>query len=407
MSLARSRSDDSLALAPPPGDARSMIAAASEGRDLRIDLLRGLALWMIFVDHIPRNILRLVTYHRIGYSDAAEIFVFLSGISSSLAYGRLLARNGFLAAQRRALGRVLEIYLGYLLVVVLTFTLVLCCRDALGTEYLVVNDFGLLLGQPTRAFLAAGLLHYTPQYLDILPLYMVLVALAPGFIWGLRRVPSLTLAVSAALWIAAVMVPEFRAPNLVPASFNPLSWQFLFCIGLWAGGHYYGGKPFRAVRGVVGICGLIIVANVLARGLYDFGRGPGHFHVMLLDELRAASSGGNEGFPRLTHFLAVAYIFAAYGWRRDAPALRRAWARPLIWCGQHSLEVFCVGVVLGDVIAVYFQTMRPNIGYQLLANGVGMAVMVMLAWSLAQRQRIAPAGAGAGADFQPDEARPR
>ncbi len=384
-----------------------MIAAASEGRDLRIDLLRGLALWMIFVDHIPRNILRLVTYHRIGYSDAAEIFVFLSGISSSLAYGRLLARNGFLAAQRRALGRVLEIYLGYLLVVVLTFTLVLCCRDALGTEYLVVNDFGLLLGQPTRAFLAAGLLHYTPQYLDILPLYMVLVALAPGFIWGLRRVPSLTLAVSAALWIAAVMVPEFRAPNLVPASFNPLSWQFLFCIGLWAGGHYYGGKPFRAVRGVVGICGLIIVANVLARGLYDFGRGPGHFHVMLLDELRAASSGGNEGFPRLTHFLAVAYIFAAYGWRRDAPALRRAWARPLIWCGQHSLEVFCVGVVLGDVIAVYFQTMRPNIGYQLLANGVGMAVMVMLAWSLAQRQRIAPAGAGAGADFQPDEARPR
>ena len=298
----------------------------------------------------------------------------------------------------------LEIYLGYLLVAVLTFTLVRCCRDALGAEYFAANDLGLLLAEPTRAFLAAVFLRYTPQYLDILSLYMVLVALAPALILGLRRVRSLTLGVSAALWITATLVPEFRPPNLV-ANFNPLSWQFLFCIGLWVGEHYYiSGKAFRAVRGVVVVCALIIVANALARALYDFGRGPGHFQVMLLDELRVASVGGNEAFPRLTHFLAVAYIFAAYGWRRDAPALRRAWARPLIWCGQHSLEVFCVGVVLSDVIAVYFQKMQPNVGYQLLANGAGMAVMVMLARSLAQRQRMIPAAARAGADVQPDQA---
>jgi hypothetical protein len=357
---------------------------------------------MIFVDHIPGNVLRLVTYHRIGYSDAAEIFIFLSGISCSLAYGRL-ARSDFLAAQRRALGRVLEIYLGYLLVAALTFALVLCYRDALGAEYLAANDLGLLVDQPSRAFPAAVFLRYTPQYLDILPLYMALVAAAPALTRALRRAPAATLGLSATLWAVAAVLPGLRPPNLAPASFNPLSWQFLFCIGLWAGGHYLGvGRSFRAARGGALVCGLVIIANLVARTLYDFGRGPGHFHIVLLDELQAASRGGNEGVPRLTHFLAVAYLFAAYGWRRDAAALRRAWARPLIWCGQHSLEVFCMGVVLGDVIAVYFLTMQPGAGYQLLADGAGVAAMVLLARSLTlrQRQRLTPA------EVRPDLARP-
>jgi hypothetical protein len=297
---------------------------------------------------------------------------------------------------------VLEIYLGYLVVAILTFALVLCYRDALGAEYLAANDLGLLVDQPSRAFLAALLLHYTPQYLDILPLYMALVAAAPALSRGLQRAPGVTLGLSAALWAMAALLPNVRPPNLVPASLNPLSWQFLFCIGLWAGEHYHGaGRSFRAVRGGALICGLVIAANLLARTLYDFGRGPGHFHIMLLDELQAASRGGNDGIPRLTHFLAVAYVFAAYGWRRDAVALRRAWARPLIWCGQHSLEVFCMGVVLGDVIAVYFQTMQPTVGYQLIADGAGVAAMVLLARSLTlrqrKRQRMTPAAAGAEA----------
>ena len=386
MSIARSLSEAPAAPPRPAADSRPREALAA-GRDLRIDLLRGLALWMIFVDHIPRNILRLVTYHRIGYSDAAEIFVFLSGVSCSLAYGRLLTRNGFPAAQRRALGRVLQIYLGYLVVAILTFTLVLSCRDALGAEYLAANDLDLLLAAPVRSFLAAGILYYTPQYLDILPLYMVFVALAPVLICGLRRFPRLTLGASAALWIATALEPHLRIPNLVSGSFNPLSWQFLFCIGLWVGGHFYGVEPFRAVRGIVVISAFLIAANLLARIVYDFGRGPGHFHLALLDEFRAASNGGNEGFPRLTHFLAVAYIFAAYGWRRDAGALRQSWARPLVWCGQHSLEVFCVGVVLGDVIAVYFLKMQPNVAGQLLANAFGLVAMVVLAWSLGVREQ--------------------
>jgi hypothetical protein len=405
MAFAHLPADDNAARPSPAEASRPMIAAAFAGRDLRIDLLRGLALWMIFIDHIPGNALRLVTYHRLGFSDAAEIFVFLSGVSCSLAYGRVVAKNGVWAGQRRALRRVWQIYVGYLLVAALTFALVLCCRETLGADYITVNDLDLLIAEPLRAFVAAGFLYYTPQYLDILPLYMALVATAPALICALRRNPRLTLSLSAALWLAAAVVPHLRTPNLVPGSFNPLSWQLLFCVGLWAGGYFYGqGKTFHAMRGVVMICVLLIIANVVGRGLYDFGHAAGHFHFALLDALHAASRGGDEGYPRLTHFLAVAYIFAAYGWRRDAPVLQRAWARPLIWCGQHSLEVFCSGVILGDIIAVYFQKMHPNIGHQLLANAAGVAVMVTLAWSLArQRQSAAPVVVRA----RPEQARAR
>ncbi len=56
-------------------------------RDLRVDVLRGISLLMIFIDHIPDNSLGLVTIHNFGFSDAAEVFVLLAGFSSMLAYG--------------------------------------------------------------------------------------------------------------------------------------------------------------------------------------------------------------------------------------------------------------------------------------------------------------------------------
>ena len=68
--------------------------AAVRERDHRIDVLRGLALLMIFVDHIPDNVLSLVTMHNFGFCDAAEAFVLLAGMSSMLAYGRAFERSG-------------------------------------------------------------------------------------------------------------------------------------------------------------------------------------------------------------------------------------------------------------------------------------------------------------------------
>src|SRR5260370_29658446 len=74
-------------------------AEAAE-RDLRIDLFRGLALWLIFLDHIPANIVSWITIRNYGFSDAAEIFIFVSGYTAALVYGRTTRDSGFLVAAR-------------------------------------------------------------------------------------------------------------------------------------------------------------------------------------------------------------------------------------------------------------------------------------------------------------------
>jgi hypothetical protein len=94
-------------------------------RDPRIDVLRGIALLMIFVDHIPDNTLSLVTLRNFGFSDAAEVFVLLAGMSSMLAYGRVFQREGALGGLRRIIWRCARIYLFQIGLLLTTLAVVL------------------------------------------------------------------------------------------------------------------------------------------------------------------------------------------------------------------------------------------------------------------------------------------
>jgi hypothetical protein len=364
--------------------------AIAQSRDLRIDLFRGLALWMIFADHVPGNLLHFFTYQQLGCSSALDIFVFLSGISSSLAYGRSLSREGMLSAQLRAFRRVGQIYIGYLLVIVFSFSVVAFSRGIVAAD----PGFGLLIATPARAFMAAVYLYDTPGYLDILPLYMVLVLIAPTVTFGLRRRPRVSLGISAAVWLAATLYPQVNVPHLLPTSVagvNPFSWQILFCIGLWAGEHYYaGGRDFRPNPKVTMICCVIIAVNLAARGISiaPVAASLQLNHVWLLNMLRAARASSNQDTVfRLTHFLAISYIVAGYGMRPSSAAVRRPAMLPLIWCGQHSLSVFCLGILLSELVTVYFGWQHPGVVDQLTTNVACAALMIALGWFLNVRKR--------------------
>src|SRR4051794_479474 len=80
------------------------------GRDLRLDLFRGLALWLIFLDHIPSNVVSWLTIRNYGFSDATEIFIFISGYTAAFVYGRAMDERGFVVATARILRRGWEIY---------------------------------------------------------------------------------------------------------------------------------------------------------------------------------------------------------------------------------------------------------------------------------------------------------
>ncbi|MFC6738683.1 OpgC domain-containing protein [Methylobacterium tardum] len=202
-------------------------------RDARVDVVRGLALLTIFVDHIPRNAPALFTLHNFGFSDAAEIFVLLAGYSSMIAYGGLFRRAGIRTAVARILRRCLRIYLFQAGLLLATLVIVRIWMDLTG----LTPRFGVapLLQMGLLPGLLRGLmLNALPNYLDILPLYILLLALFPLIYLGMRRGVWGVLALSGTLWLAANLDHQLNLPNATADDgwyFNPFAWQFLFVIG--------------------------------------------------------------------------------------------------------------------------------------------------------------------------------
>src|SRR5437667_3532307 len=88
--------------------------AATTTLDLRLDLFRGIALWLIYLDHIPSNVVSWVTIRNYGFSDATEIFVFISGYTAAFVYGRAMRERGLLIASARILRRAWQIYVAHM-----------------------------------------------------------------------------------------------------------------------------------------------------------------------------------------------------------------------------------------------------------------------------------------------------
>jgi len=98
-----------------PSVATPTFALASGQRELRLDLFRGLALWLIYIDHVSPDLLTWFTIRNYGFSDAAEIFIFISGFTAALVYGRATFESGFVIGTARVLRRVWQIYTAHLL----------------------------------------------------------------------------------------------------------------------------------------------------------------------------------------------------------------------------------------------------------------------------------------------------
>jgi hypothetical protein len=219
-----------------------------KGRDLRLDFFRGLSLFFIFIDHIPNNFLGYFTLRSFAFCDAAEVFIFISGYTAALVYGNSLRQHGTLFATAQVYRRVWQLYVAHIFLFVI-FTAevsyaVLTVNNPMYTEEMRVGDF---LEQPHVAIIQALLLQFQPAYLDILPLYIVLLAVFPLVLLALERGPLWALLPSAALYSLTLRhgwgMPAYPAENFW--FFNPMAWQFLFVIGASAGHARVSGRwPF-------------------------------------------------------------------------------------------------------------------------------------------------------------------
>src|SRR5262249_19585673 len=198
---------------------------------LRIDVCRGIALWWIFLDHVPNNIGSWLTLRNYGFSDAAELFMFISGVTCALAYGRTRQREGWSGMISRSPRRGWDIYAAFLLLTLACAIMVyIVGRDHLADE----SNTRILLEHPGATLAHAAILQYRPVNTDVLPVFVIYHVLFAPLLWLLLRVPNATLGASlllyALVYVFGWSVPAW--PNNV-WFFNPLAWQFLIVLGAW------------------------------------------------------------------------------------------------------------------------------------------------------------------------------
>ena len=173
-------------------------------RDLRLDLFRGIGLCMIFLDHIPHDVVAWLTLRNYGFSDAAEFFVFISGYLAGFIYGPIVASGNFLAATKRLVMRAWQMYVAHILLfLVFTAQIARTARKFDNPMYKDELNVANFLQHPDVLIGQALTLRYKPVNLDVLPLYISLVLASPLILWCLMRRPNLTLLGSAVLYVAA------------------------------------------------------------------------------------------------------------------------------------------------------------------------------------------------------------
>jgi hypothetical protein len=357
-------------------------------RDPRLDFFRGLAMFIILVAHITDNPWALFIPARFGFSDATEIFVFCSGMASAIAFGTVFARAGFLWGCLRIAYRVWQVYWVHLGVFFVALAAMLALnatgvfpRDEVGALNLYPffqRDGANLLGLLT--------LTYVPNYFDVLPMYLVILALIPVMIGLARLDPSIAIAVSVVMWLAATLgmldLPAewwFAKASERPWFFNPFAWQLVFFTGFALMAGWLPAPPVR--RGLVWLAVAVVVLSVpfawykaidALPAVQDWRRDWG----VLIDKT-------GFGILRYVHFLALAYL----AWVAVGPGGRRLTGGPVVTgvvrvisgVGQQSLAVFAASMVLARVLGAVLDLGGSGPLVTLAVNLAGMGLIIGVA----------------------------
>ena len=362
----------------------------STQRDLRLDFFRGVALILIFVDHIPENLLSLFTLQSICFFDAAEVFIFISGFTAALVYGRRMVSKGALYASAQVWRRAWQLYVAHIFLFVLFVAEVSYTaakvKNPMYNEEMRVADF---LEEPHIAVVKALTLQFQPAFLDILPMYILVLAIFPLVLLGLRR-NWLVALVPSALVYAAVHVFDISVPAY-PAGhvwfFNPLAWQFLFVAGAVLAYLRDQGRDFTGLLRVLYPIALVLfVGSVIVRVSWTLHTFWEPVPPLLLKALWPADK--TDLSPvRLIPFVALVVLVAVHV-PPTARFLSSAALRPLVLCGQQSLEIFCVGILLSALGHFVIGEYSARIPIQLAVNAVGIAIMILTARTIDWYKRI-------------------
>ncbi|WP_160000523.1 OpgC family protein [Roseomonas sp. 18066] len=361
---------------------------APPGRDLALDVWRGVALVTIFINHVSGNVLEQFTHKNFGFSDAADLFVFFAGYAAASAYFSKYLGDEKLSTSLNVLSRSVKLYTTHLALVVVggaVFATMAINKGDLGLFSVMALE--PLMLDPAGALVDAVTLRYQPGFLNILPLYCVLIGTLPLLMALAQRSMGAAVAASGVLWLAAGLTGANFPSYPIPGGwfFNPLSWQFLFVLGFALGARrnrlgaattYRRGWWWAALAYL-----LLGLAVTKGTGFPEAG------WLAPLPDFLTVPEKQFLSVPRLLHVLALCYVVVhspLQAWARDLPRLH-----PLSMMGRHSLPVFCTGLVVSITGVAFKQTGFDGALFDIayVTAGVGTQVLVAAMMSATEKRR--------------------
>ena len=325
-------------------------------RDTRIDVFRALALLTIFINHIPGTVFENLTHKNFGFSDSAEAFVLISGIAVGLAYGSKFESGTQFLITLKAWRRAATLYCTHILTTIATLAIFCAAGIYLKRpDFMSFINIGPLVDEPAKAFIGLATMGHQLGYNNILSMYGVLLLMLPLFLMVASFSITAMVTLSGILWLVSG-VYQIAPPNYPTDGvwfLNPLSWQFLFVIGIAGIMHVRRGGSIAFNKYLFGLSvAYILIALVWVRWpLWGIDTSLG---------LPMVVTGFDKTFlslTRLAHVLALAYVIVS------VPAIsnlaRTSVDHPLALLGKHSLPVFVAGTILA-MVAQVVKVMNPG-----------------------------------------------
>ena len=358
------------------GIAKDRISSLA-ARDFRLDLFRGISLLLIFIDHIPDNFLAFFTLQSVSFSDAAEIFYFISGYVAAMVYGKVLLQHGMFVATLKVYKRVWTLFIAHIVLFMVFVAEVSISVNHSGhwiyNTQLRVDDF---LAEPGTAMFKALTLQFQPVYLDILPLYIVFLIFFPLVLKGLSRNWMIVM-IPSALSYLGVQFWNWNLPSYPEGHtwyFDPFAWQFLFLLGAYCG--------FTKLTG----------RRILPKSPWLFATAVVFLVIAGSIQFSATLHGLSEAIPRLLSFVVAAdkttlaplrilnFVALAIVMATLIPQHARFLTQPIAWsivrCGQHSLHVFCFSIILAVIFQIVLQEIDGGVPLQVAINVTGIGSML-------------------------------
>ncbi len=350
-------------------------AAAKPPRDQRLDFFRGLGMLIIFMAHAPGNPWNSWIPARFGFSSATELFVFCSGLASAFAFGGTFLKSGWWLGTARIAYRVWQVYWAHIgLFIALAALAVMVKQLGWGDAY-YEEHISPIAQDPGTAILGLVTLRWLPGYLDILPMYLIILGMVPVMMLLRRLHPVLPFALSLGLYASVWLFGINLKGN--PWSefgwfFNPFAWQMIFFIG-FAFGMRWLQPPLLGQRAMVTICAVFVMVALP----FSFWGFTNAFPALAAahEWLLSGEEKTNLHPLRIVHFLAVAYLVLSFVAQRK-PRLDGALGRHVIKVGQQSLASFLLSLVVARLAGVALDMMGRDALPTTAINLAGLALII-------------------------------